>query len=218
MRNGFLSDVGTVAQIESDGHVTGNVGTPIYMAPEGFGPTGRVGPTADIYGAGLTLLEMANGPLDYSAIVPNDVVARLGRGLRGLKDEMLAYEPHVPRELRRVLNKATNPDPNRRFTDARSMATALRHLSCIDWKVIARSAGLEGEWEGTWPATRPVAQRRSYRVVATPLKSGLVRVDAFQKVAASWRRFGVARRDISARDSNALAQVFSAVQARARQS
>lgn len=218
MRGGFLSDVGLVAQIEADGRAPGNAGTYIYMAPEAFGPAGRIGPTGDIYGAGLTLLEMTSGPLDFSAINMNVVIARLGRGLRGLANQMLAHEPHVPGELRRVINRAINVDPNRRFADARSMIGAVRKISSIDWKVVARGSGMEGEWEGTWPPTRPIAQRRSYRLVATPLKSGRLRVEAFQKVAASWRRFGVARRDIAARDSKALAQVFSAVQARARQS
>ncbi len=217
VRNGYLSDVGIVAQMEADGKAPGNAGTLIYMAPEGFGLTGRVGPPADVYGAALTLWEMVNGPIDFAAIAPNIVVGRLGRGLRGLPDPMLAYQPHVPKELRRVINRAINVEQHRRFQDARSMTAALRTISCIDWTVVARGAGLEGEWEGTWPPTRPVAQRRSYRVVAAPLKSGRVRVEAFQKVAASWRRFGVARRDIAARDSSALVQVFSAVQARARQ-
>jgi serine/threonine protein kinase len=217
VRQGFLSDVGIVAQMEADGKAPGNAGTLIYMAPEGFGPAGRVGPPADIYGAGLTLWEMVDGPIDYAAIAQPFVVGRLGRGQRGLPDPILVFQPHVPGDLRRVINRAINVDPNRRFQDARSMIAALRNISCIDWMVVARGSGLEGEWEGTWPPTRPVAQRRRYRVIAAPLRSGRLRVEAFQKVAANWRRFGVLPRDIAARDSSALSQVFSAAQARARQ-
>jgi serine/threonine-protein kinase len=217
LRNGFLSDIGIVAQIEADGRAPGNAGTLIYMAPEAFGPTGRIGPPGDIYGAGLTLLEMLKGPLNFAALKQPDIVARLGRGQRGLSDVDLAYEPQIPAELRRVINKAINRDPSKRFQNARSMIAALRAQSLIDWRVSTRGAGLEGEWEGTWPPTRTLAQRRSYRVVASPLKSGKLRVDAYQRVAAGWRHFGVALRDIGARDAKALAHVFSAVQARARQ-
>jgi serine/threonine-protein kinase len=217
MKNGFLSDVGLVAQIEGDGRAPGNAGTYIYMAPEAFGSSGRVGVTGDIYGAGLTLWEMLSGPLDYAALQLPDVIARLGRGQRGLSDAQLVYEPHVPAELRRVINKAINRDASKRFRDTRTMIAALRALAVIDWRAVSRGSDLEGEWEGTWPPTRPLAHRRSYRIVASRLKSGKVRVDAYQKVAAGWRRFGVPRRDIAARDARALAQVFSAVQARARQ-
>lgn len=217
MRSGYLTDVGIAAQMEADERAPGNAGTLIYMAPEAFGYTGRVGATGDIYGAGLTLWEMVNGPLNFAALPQPDIVARLGRGQRGLSDTDLVYEPHVPAELRRVINKAISRDAAKRHRDARSMNAALRTLLLIDWRVTARGTGLEGEWEGTWPPTRPISQRRSYRVIASPLTSGRFRVEAYQKVAAGWRRFGLARRDIAARDARALAQVFSAVQARARQ-
>lgn len=215
MRRGFLSDIGLAVKIEKDGRVPGNAGTPIYMPPECFGPNGRVGPSGDIFGVGFTLFELVNGPLDYNKIDYNKVIARLGRGRRGLPDSVLEFEPQVPAELRRVVMRALRVDPATRYQDARSLTTMLRRIECIDWREVSRGPNMQGEWEGTWPPRLAVARRRTFKVTVNRLRSSQLRVEAYQKAtpAAKWRRFGVSPIDIASRDARALSQVFSAVRA-----
>ncbi|SRR5712692_2935775 len=80
------------------------------------------------------------------------------------------------------------------------------------------TSSLEGRWEGSWPPRLALNRRRHYIVEVTPARRGVVAV-ALQRTAptAPWRRFGVGDARLRATDSKALAQFFSAVNARAAQ-
>ena len=218
LREGLLGDVGIAARLEPDGKVPGGVGTYLFMPPEAFGPGSRVGPEMDLYCAGLTIFEMVNGPIDYASLAGAPAQARLARGLRGIPDSALEFSPHVPAALRRVIRKATKISPSERYMTARAFIQALRRLTLVDWIEVSRGTGLEGRWEGTWPPRLTLNRRRQFTVDVTPVKHQVVAV-ALQRTAPSgpWRRFGVADARLRATDSKALAQFFSAVNARAAQ-
>ncbi len=104
-----LIDLGAVAAFESYGNLYGTRG---FQAPE----IARTGPTAasDIYTVGRTLAVLTlNMPTDK------------GRYLDGIPAP--ANEPMLMRYefLHRLLLRATDPDPGRRFVSARIMATQL---------------------------------------------------------------------------------------------
>ncbi|MQY23800.1 serine/threonine-protein kinase [Nocardia macrotermitis] len=104
-----LIDLGAVAAFESYGNLYGTRG---FQAPE----IGRTGPTAasDIYTVGRTLAVLTlNMPTDK------------GRYVDGIPSP--ASEPTLARYefLHRLLLRATDPDPARRFTSARLMASQL---------------------------------------------------------------------------------------------
>lgn len=218
LREGLLGDLGIAARLEADGKVAGGVGTFLFMPPEAFGPGSRVGPEMDIYCAGLTILEMVNGPIDYASLAGAPAQARLARGLRGIPDAALAFAPHVPTELRRVIRKAIKVPANERYASARSFIQALRRLTMVNWREASRGPGLQGRWEGSWPPRLALNRRRHYIVEVTSAPRGLVAV-ALQRttLVAPWRRFGVADARLRATDSKALAQFFSAVNAKAAQ-
>ncbi len=218
----YLGDFGSAAEIEVDGMVAGIEGSPLYTPPEGGPPGGRLGTTGDIYGVGVTLFEMLNGPFAYGKIDPQVVDRRLTRGQRALPESAFAFAPHVPEDVRRVVRKAIRPRPADRFRTPGEFIVAINRLQCIDWNHID-GAGLTGTWEGTWPPDRPARQRRSYRVVSRVLgggrDAGKCRIEAYQasSTSASFSRFGVRDETIGPDDLEGIERFFRAVEAKAAQ-
>src|SRR5207247_336273 len=101
--------------------------------------TGRVGVAGDVYGAGLTLLELLNGPIDYAAISPIERELRLRAGKRAIPDRFLdRWEPQVPGALRRIVRKAIHQHLRTRYPSARDFLVAVSRIRSIDW---ARTRG-----------------------------------------------------------------------------
>lgn len=100
-----------------EGHM---VGTPAYMAPEQIA-LGEVGPTADVYSAGLVLFEL----LDRGALF-------LGGTQREELMRRMSQEPdlraRVPSPLGAVLSKMLARDPDARFRDAQDALLAFAEL------------------------------------------------------------------------------------------
>ncbi|MQY31046.1 serine/threonine-protein kinase [Nocardia aurantia] len=119
-----LIDLGATSPFESYGNLYGTRG---FQAPE----ISRTGPTVatDIYTAGRTL-----------AALTIDLPADKGRYLEGLPDP--ADEPTLARYefFRRLLLRATDPDPKRRFPSARAMAG---QLEGVLREVLAADTGVE---------------------------------------------------------------------------
>ncbi|MBI3204434.1 MAG: protein kinase [Myxococcales bacterium] len=110
--NAFLGDFGlaTLAGESLDGS-TLRAGTPGYMAPEQVRGVG-VGPLADQFALGRTLLEMlAGGP----------VSPHLEQALAQLPDA-------VPESLRSIVRRACATDPQERFPDMAELGEALSRV------------------------------------------------------------------------------------------
>jgi len=219
---GFLTDFGSAAKIEGDGLVPARLGTVMYLPSEAR-TTGRVGVAGDVYGMGLTLFELLNGPLDYTQLSGLDMESRLLAGKRAVPDRMLrSWEPQVPDRLRRLVRKAVHVDGDRRFVTARDFLNDLSRVRAIDWTRIAGS-GLNGEWTGTWPPDVRVGRRMTYRVIARSLaagpRRGHLRLEAdYRRVGAlGWRGAGVQDATVAPDDATAVAQFFEEVAARAAQ-
>ena len=173
---GALSDFGSAMPMDLAGNAPTVGPTFIYLAPEVLSTTHVVNIGTDIYAFGLTLFEILNGALPYASLLPSDTVPRLQAGQRAVPDRMLTWQPHVPSELRRVVNRCISRDPARRPTDTRTMLVQLRALRPIDWRRVIVGPGIEGSWEGTWPPQLAVGHRRRYFVEVAPLRAGTVRV------------------------------------------
>lgn len=218
----YLGDFGSAAEIEADGRVAGIEGSPLYTPPEGGPIDGRLGVTGDIYGVGMTLFEMLNGPFPYAQINPETVDRRLTRGQRALPASMLGFAPHIPERLRRIVRKAVRARPEERFSTPSEFIAALGRVQCIDWKHID-GENRTGVWEGTWPPDRLPTHRRRYRVTARVLRggrdSGRLRLEAYQapSLAANFSRFGVDDKTIDSDDLDGFERFFQAVEAKAAQ-
>jgi serine/threonine-protein kinase len=97
------------------------LGTPNYMSPEqarGRALDGR----SDLYAVGVILYEMLSGCLPHDGATRNEVIASLlTRSPRGLRE----VAPDVPEGLAAVIERAMDPDPERRFSSAKELRSAL---------------------------------------------------------------------------------------------
>ena len=219
-QEGFLADFGSAAVLEGPAGTAAAVRTTtIYQAPEAAS-TGRVGPSADVYALGLTAFEMFNGLFPYGRLDAAELDKRVNQGRRALPDRMLApvaFAPHIPTPLRRLIRSMINANPERRPTAA-ELLRELRALKCIDWRHDAGN-GLDGEWSGRWPPRRRIEQQTELWVTSAVLLSGAGRgrrrLTSRYRSATSrgWRTVGIGPTTVDAHDAAAVSAFFNAVDA-----
>lgn len=178
-----VGDLGLAIPMNDDGTAETYPTCQMYSAPESASAE-HCERSTDIYGVGLLLFELLNGPFPYSEYNRGLIDQRLQKGQRPLLDRHLAFKPCVPSRLRQVVNKAISRDPSRRYANTREMMDALDRAPFIDWSASSASAD-SAVWEG---AVGGSADRRSYRVSAEKCRrgsgwrlSGLHRVNRWQR-------------------------------------
>lgn len=199
-----VGDLGLAVPMRQDGTADAFVGSQMYTAPETV--TAKVSTRqTDIYGFGLVLFELLNGPLPYAQYTRADTWARLTQGKRAIKDSDLRREPHIPPRLRTVLNKSLALRPLDRYPSARTMIDALDGARFVDWGPPTKSDDLV-EWQGHTAGR----QRDLYRVSAQRMRSGRWKLSA-QKCRNRWQRFGIADQDVDALIGPAATEFFDQV-------
>ena len=91
------------------------VGSPAYVAPELI-ENRPVGPASDIWSLGVLLYEMLTGQLPFAGPTIADVLHRITH-------EPPAPLPPASAKIERVLRRALEKDPQRRYPSARAMVT-----------------------------------------------------------------------------------------------
>ncbi len=99
------------------------IGTPYYMAPEQIDSV-TVGPSADIYAAGVVLFEMLTGRLPFTADSALGVVIAHAEAPRPDPRDV-APERDVPIRLAEICRRAMSIAPEDRYPGAEDMARAL---------------------------------------------------------------------------------------------
>lgn len=212
----YLGDLGSAAYIEGTGDADAQAGTPLYRPPEAH--LGRVDVRGDIYGVGMVLLEMLNGPLPYADIVSSDLYKRLDAGKPPVQARLLRPGPHVPDALSQLVRKMIDPDPNRRPSSASDALAALEDIKHMDWRASANGES----WEGRFPPSAGT-RARVFRIVKQMISSG--RYAGQIKLTAAWRRSdtldwrGLASltRRVAPDDPTALRAFFRTVESAAAQ-
>jgi tetratricopeptide (TPR) repeat protein len=118
-----LMDFG-VGRDLTDGSVAGLAGTPLYLAPEMFGgapPTVRT----DVYAIGVLLFRMLTGSFPVRARLASELQRAHQHGER---QGLLQARPDLPESLAAVVERAIDPDPDRRFGNAVELGAALEAL------------------------------------------------------------------------------------------
>jgi serine/threonine protein kinase len=96
------------------------VGTGDYMAPEQL--TGMATPRSDLFTLGVVMYEMLVGARPFGD----------GKGPAALLAAVIAGPPpaipHVPPTLSQIILRCIDPEPQRRYRDARELSAALAHL------------------------------------------------------------------------------------------
>jgi len=98
-------------------------GTLGYAAPEVFAPDAEVGPRADLYSLGATLLELVSGSLPGGA----SVYRTLLDSNRGSVSWPQHAPPDVPAWFIEAILRLLEPAPERRFESAAALAGCLEH-------------------------------------------------------------------------------------------
>ena len=101
---------------------SGVVGTPSYMSPEqaqGHKLDGR----SDVYALGVVLFEMLTGQRPFEGETPYSVAVK---HVTEPPPSACKLNPNLPPSVERVLYKALEKDPERRFQTAAELAQALR--------------------------------------------------------------------------------------------
>ncbi len=119
----------SATQITKTGSITG---TPSYIAPESmFQDEENNWKAADVYAAGLVILEMMTGQRNFEAEAMAQTM------LQHLKEPVVIPAAIADTELAQVLVRATAKHPDDRFQDADEMYLALRNCQgCVDGDLV----------------------------------------------------------------------------------
>ena len=118
-----VTDFG-IARITDDSKTkTGDIlGSPLYMAPEQL-KGHQVSAAVDIYSLGVTFYQLLTGALPYTGdSLANLTYAIIHDKYKNVRD----VRPELPTSASRIVNRALQKEPRKRFGDALKMANALR--------------------------------------------------------------------------------------------
>jgi hypothetical protein len=149
-----LVDFGLTRALQSDADhsVAGHIrGTPWYMSPE-QARGDVIDRQSDIYSLGVTLYEMlSHGTGPYTASRQNSE-AVLKQVKQGEYLPLRVVSPDVPPEVERIVQKAMQFNPRRRYGDAQEMADELERILTVS--SLERTASKPGIATASWPARR----------------------------------------------------------------
>jgi eukaryotic-like serine/threonine-protein kinase len=105
----------------------GPVGTPHYMAPEqARGDPDDIDERCDIFGLGALLFEILSGQCPYGDDASPDMVLERAAAGKVLSIDVACESVGVSRRIRAVAEKATDPDPAKRYQKVGELADAMR--------------------------------------------------------------------------------------------
>jgi serine/threonine protein kinase len=117
----------------------------LHLAPEVHGPKDYTVLT-DIYACGVTLYRLVNGDRMMPPIAPHEARAL---ALLGKLPDRAAYREFIPMSLKRIINKAIQVDPARRYQSASELQREIEGLTVEkNWSERVLQDGVE--WSCSW--------------------------------------------------------------------
>jgi len=118
-----VTDFGIARVANSARTQTGEIlGSPLYMSPEQLKGV-RVGPASDIFSLGVSFYQLLTGALPFRG----ESLAELSYQIVQSRQRPVREQGvSLPRSATRIVNKALQKDPVKRYASAAEMARALR--------------------------------------------------------------------------------------------
>ena len=115
-----LMDFGTGREL-TEGAETGVAGTPLYLAPEVLAGE-SASPRSEIYSIGVLLYRLLTGSYPVRA---GDLVDLRRAHAQGDRTNIRSARPDLPSRLARAIERASDPEPQRRYESADALAADL---------------------------------------------------------------------------------------------
>jgi serine/threonine protein kinase len=116
---GIAKDVLSGTKMTTTGAV---LGTPIYMAPEQFVDSSKVGPKTDIYSFGVVLFQMLMGTPPFKGTILELMNAHRNRPVPNVSRKNAAF----PASMDNIISKAMAKNPNNRYKSATDFLNAIK--------------------------------------------------------------------------------------------
>ena len=129
-----ITDFGIAKIVDDSVTRTGSVmGSPLYMSPEQLKGQ-KVTGASDIYSLGVTLYKLVTGETPFQGdTLANLTYQILNKRPRSARE----FNPDLPNGVIRIINKAIQREPEKRFADAGAMASALRRVAQREAREVA---------------------------------------------------------------------------------
>lgn len=125
-----VTDFGIARVANSARTQTGEIlGSPLYMSPEQLKSAG-VGPASDVFSLGVSFYQLLTGALPFRG----ESLAELSYQIVQSRQQPIREQGvALPRSATRIVNKALQKDPAKRYASAADMARALRSALARDF-------------------------------------------------------------------------------------
>lgn len=136
--SGKLSDFGLATKLSKTG-IASPYGYFLHLAPEVL-LSDETSVRSDIYALGVTLYRLVNGDAALPQVKDDLDLER--KIVKGEYPDRQKYRPFIPDKLRKIINRAMDPDPNKRYETAQMLRRSLEQtpISC-DWSFQITSNG-----------------------------------------------------------------------------
>jgi serine/threonine protein kinase len=171
-----VGDLGLAGKMDAAGTCPALDNPQLYSPPE-LVATGVWTRESDVFAMGLVLRELLGGPFPYDDYTTSEISSRLVRGISPLRLDDALLPVWTPRDLRRIVRKATNRRPAARYRTAREIARAISRASTADWTEVSVN-----RWEA---ACRQPGRRVAVEAART--RAGTVRLSLLG-YRTVWRR------------------------------
>jgi serine/threonine-protein kinase len=150
------------------GHLSSEVGTPDYMAPEQVqGERGDA--RTDVYALGVMLYEMLIGEVPFQGDSP---LAVMGQRVTTTAPRVRSRRPEVPPALEAVVYRALRRDPEDRYPSMAAVSNDLQHLELVEIP----------EYEAVEPPRRGIPQAVWWTAIALLVLLSMVVIGVLAEV------------------------------------